>query len=100
MSHAITIHAKHYATGAPTTVTIADGRISSITAALSTQLDADYVAPAFFDLQINGCLGLDFSSAKLESADFHVIVEECRRHGIAAFCPTLITNSFENLIAG
>jgi N-acetylglucosamine-6-phosphate deacetylase len=62
--------------------------------------DLAYVAPAFFDLQINGCLGRGFSSSTLTADDVRMIVTECRRHGISGLCPTLITNSFEALRHG
>src|SRR5262249_24094237 len=57
-------------------------------------------APAFFDLQINGCHGKAFSSADLTSDDVATIVQECHKHGIAQLFPTLITNSFAALEHG
>jgi N-acetylglucosamine-6-phosphate deacetylase len=59
-----------------------------------------WIAPPFFDLQINGALGRNFSSTNLTHNDIHYIVAECRRHGIGALCPTLITNSFAALQHG
>lgn len=101
MSDAITIHAQHYATNNPVCLTIADGRIRSLSPSTDTAVpQASYVAPAFFDLQINGCLGSDFGSESLSADGMRTIVGKCRRHGIGAFCPTLITNAFENLRDG
>jgi N-acetylglucosamine-6-phosphate deacetylase len=96
-----TIRALHYATGQPIVLTTANGRITGV-----QQLPPDgprptvYVAPGFFDLQINGCLGRSFSSAQLTVDNVHVVVAECRRHGITSLCPTLITNSFAVLHHG
>jgi N-acetylglucosamine-6-phosphate deacetylase len=58
------------------------------------------VAPALFDLQINGCDGLGFSSDKLTIGNVHHIVAVCKRHGIGQLCPTLVTNSFAALAHG
>ncbi|HEV3386063.1 MAG TPA: amidohydrolase family protein [Gemmata sp.] len=92
------VHAKHYATGRPIALTIEDGRISSISA--SDQNPSIYVAPAFFDPQINGCLGISFNSPSLTPDQVRIVADECRKHGIGAFLPTLITGSFEAIQHG
>jgi len=51
------------------------------------------MATAWVDLQVNGFLGVDFSSPELTEADF---IRACRAlfaQGTAAFLPTLITSS-------
>jgi N-acetylglucosamine-6-phosphate deacetylase len=58
------------------------------------------VAPALFDLQINGCGGRNFSSERLTLDDIRHVVRECRRHGIGALCATLVTNSRVALLHG
>jgi N-acetylglucosamine-6-phosphate deacetylase len=88
------IIARHYATGEPIAVTTTDGRIIAVEPALDDPA-LPWIAPAFFDLQINGCLGIGFSSRDLTPHGIRTVADECRRHGIAAFCPTVITNSFE-----
>ena len=101
------LRACHYATGQPIELVVQDGRITGLAPAacgLAGKADllsrkrleeglssAAWVAPALFDLQINGCSGVSFNSPKLTSADIRRVVAECRRHGIAGFCPTLIT---------
>ena len=96
-----TLCARHYATGQPLELTLRAGIIAALRPlAVQEPPPSAYVAPAFFDLQINGCLGRDFSSTRLTSDDIRVVVAECRRHGIGALCPTLITNSFEALSHG
>jgi N-acetylglucosamine-6-phosphate deacetylase len=59
--------------------------------------EAGWVGPALFDLQINGCLGIAFSSSRLTTHEVRTVVDECRRHGIAGLLPTLVTNSFDVL---
>lgn len=91
-------HAKHYATGRPIAFSVVDGRITSITQ--SDHNPAVYVAPAFFDPQINGCLGISFNSSTLTTEQVRIVTGECRKHGIGAFLPTLITGGFEAIRHG
>ena len=58
-SNIMRIRARHYATGDWTDLEIENGRITSIGPAhsLAPDLQAGWVAPALFDLQINGCDG-------------------------------------------
>jgi len=95
---AMIIHAKHYATGRPIAVTIDNARITTVE--VSTQNPARWVAPAFFDPQINGCLGISFNSPALTADQVRTVANTCRAHGIGAFLPTLITNSFNAIQHG
>src|SRR5262249_9784057 len=61
-------------------------------------VEAEWMAPAFFDLQINGCDGIGFSSPDLTLADVRRVVEVCARHGIVELLPTVITNSHSVLV--
>jgi N-acetylglucosamine-6-phosphate deacetylase len=102
------IRARHYATGEPVEIVCEGGRIQAINPqdspvgaeSASNMLEADWVAPALFDLQINGCDGHSFNSEKLTAASVRHVVDVCRRHGIGALCPTLITNSREAIEHG
>ncbi|MDB5309739.1 MAG: nagA 1 [Gemmataceae bacterium] len=92
------IHARHYATGQPVAVAVERGRISAV--GPSDQDPTGWVAPAFFDPQINGCLGISFNSPALTPDQVRAVADECRKHGIGAFCPTLITGGFEAIRHG
>src|SRR5262245_18823732 len=96
------LRARHYRTRQPLDIDCADGRIAAVGPAGDgpADLSAGWVAPALFDLQINGCLGKAFVSPTLSLDDVRVIVERCRRHGMAALCPTLITGPFDALAHG
>jgi N-acetylglucosamine-6-phosphate deacetylase len=96
------IRTRHYATGQPIDVVTGVGRIVSVEApsAAAPDLSAGWAAPALFDLQINGCDGHSFNSERLTADSVRHVVTVCRRHGIGAFCPTLVTNSFEALAHG
>jgi N-acetylglucosamine-6-phosphate deacetylase len=99
------IQARHYATGEPIEIRCDGGSIQSVTrspchpVALSPG-HLPWVAPALFDLQINGCDGRSFNSEALEVEAVRHVVAVCRRHGIAGLCPTLVTNSFAALHHG
>jgi N-acetylglucosamine-6-phosphate deacetylase len=95
------LRARHYATG--TLIDIAcNGTITAIEPAGSGPVDreAGWVAPALFDLQINGCDGHSFNSEKLTIETVRHVVNVCRAHGIGGLCPTLVTNSFAALAHG
>ncbi len=96
------LRARHYTTGEPIDVVTAGGRIASIAAPSDAKPDrvAGWIAPALFDLQINGCDGHSFNSQDLTAESVRHVVAVCRRHGIGAFCPTLVTNSFPALAHG
>lgn len=89
------LRARHYATGAPVEIISERGRISTVSAFAPASDDLPWVAPALFDLQINGCHGRGFSTSRLTTEDIPPIIAACRSHGIAGLCPTLVTNSFE-----
>ena len=98
------IRARHYATGEPIELTWHDGRIAALGPEGASDgepdLRAGWVAPAFFDLQINGCDGHSFNSPDLDEDAVGHVTRICRRHGIVAYLPTLVTNSFEALAHG
>ncbi len=56
-----------------------------------------WLAPAFFDIQINGALGVGFTCTTLTPDGVRVVADECRRHGIGGFFPAVITSSFDTL---
>jgi N-acetylglucosamine-6-phosphate deacetylase len=93
--------ARHYATGELIDVVTGGGRILALESpAGEPDLSAGWVAPALFDLQINGCDGHSFNSERLSADAVRHVVAVCRRHGLGGLCPTLVTNSFEALSHG
>jgi N-acetylglucosamine-6-phosphate deacetylase len=90
------LRARHYVTGEKVEIVCGPAGIKSVAPADygPADLEAGWVAPALFDLQINGCEGRNFSSERLTLEDVRQVVMVCRRHGIAGLCPTVITNSF------
>lgn len=96
------IRARHYATGDVVDVLCQHGRIEAIMPPTRepAELEAGWVAPALFDLQINGCDGHGFSSEQLTVPSIRHVVDKCRSRGVGALCPTLVTNSFAALAHG
>lgn len=96
------IRAHHYATGILVDVRRECEMIVSIAPATDSAVDvaAGWIAPALFDLQINGCHGISFNSDALKLEGVGRVVAECRQHGIAGLLPTLVTNSFDALAHG
>jgi N-acetylglucosamine-6-phosphate deacetylase len=96
------IRARHYATSQPVEIICDQGTIASIASPSrqAVDLEAGWVAPALFDLQINGCGGHSFNSDRLTVENVRQVVNECLRHGIGGFCPTVVTNSFAGLAHG
>jgi len=96
------VRARHYATGIPVEVVCDRGVIESVGPPTQDPADvvAGWVAPSLFDLQINGCDGHTFNSEALTPDAVCHVVRVCRRHGIGALCPTLITNSVAALKHG
>ncbi len=96
------LRAKHFRTGELIDITCDEGVIQTVNPIRegSADFEAQWVTPTFFDLQINGCSGFSFNSSSLTFEQIQHIAETCGEHGIGAFCPTLITNSFEALAHG
>ncbi|MBS0205262.1 MAG: amidohydrolase family protein [Planctomycetes bacterium] len=96
------LRARSYENGEPVQVTIVGDRIRSVEPAWpdGTVGDWPYVAPALFDLQINGHGGIWFSNDALTSDDVVAALRPHYRYGVTRLCPTLITNSYEGLAAG
>jgi N-acetylglucosamine-6-phosphate deacetylase len=98
----VCLRARHYATGERLDIVCEGGHIVAMDAAGDGRADveAGWIAPALFDLQINGCDGISFNSPRLTLDDIRRVVHVCRRHGIGGLCPTLVTNSQEALLHG
>ena len=96
------LRGRHYATGERIDVTTENGRISQIEPATKRAADreAGWIAPALFDLQINGCLGHSFNSPDLTVGKVREVVDVCRSHGIGGLLPTVVTHSFEAIRHG
>lgn len=55
------------------------------------------IAPGLIDIQLNGFAGVNFSDPDLRPEQLISLMPKIWKTGVASFCPTLITNSFEGL---
>ena len=79
-------------------VELAQGRISSVTAAGPEQPGCPILSPGLVDIQLNGFAGIDFSSPELEAEEALNILPHLWKTGVTSFCPTLVSNSHERLL--
>ena len=96
------LRARHYRTGERIDILCQDGVVAAVgpVGDGAPDLEGSWVAPALFDLQINGGGGISFGSAELSVEQVRQVVEVCRSHGIGSLCPTLITGPFAALAHG
>ncbi|HEX3659280.1 MAG TPA: amidohydrolase family protein [Pirellulales bacterium] len=80
-------------------ISTSDERIARVRPATSgdDHAHAPWVAPGFFDLQVNGYLGQEFSSPALTPDKVAQIVRAHFAFGVTAICPTLTTQSLDVL---
>jgi N-acetylglucosamine-6-phosphate deacetylase len=81
---------------------IAGGRLAAGLDAVPSQ-DCDLggedlrVAPGLIDIQINGFDGVDFNDPDTNSEQINAAMRTLWRTGVTAFCPTIITESFDHI---
>ncbi|MHB1558632.1 MAG: N-acetylglucosamine-6-phosphate deacetylase [Isosphaeraceae bacterium] len=95
--------ARHYLDGYPIAIELADGRIVSVSPAeglLEVDPPGLWVAPAFWDIQLNGRWGYSFSSPGLTVEQVAEIVRAQGALGTARLCPTLITAPVRDMLHG
>ena len=93
------ISARHFATHEPVRVCWADGKIISVEGNAAAPSSNLWVAPALFDVQVNGYGGIDFQQDNLSEADLLSAVRQLRRDGCATILLTLITDGWPQLVA-
>jgi N-acetylglucosamine-6-phosphate deacetylase len=95
--------ARHFATGRWIEVATDGPTIASVEPAAGPQEPApgdDWVAPAFWDIQVNGRWGVSFSDPAVIPDQVAEIVRAQAPLGTAHVCPTLITAPFESFRRG
>lgn len=90
-----------YSDNRKVTIEIEDGiitKIEGISRFEDKKNEDRYIAPAFFDNQINGYIGIEFSKQDLSVEDMVGVVRALQKKGVVTFLPTVITASQESLI--
>ncbi len=85
------------------TLTIANGTITDVEPAAPGDTFGEvekstFVAPGFFDLQVNGFRGIDYSGAELGPRDVETLVRALAASGTTRHVPTIITNSQDRIL--
>jgi len=80
----------------PVRITVEKGMIVA-KQPIPQEADLPFVSPGFFDVQVNGYKGLDYSSAGLTVADVEHMVRNLAPSGTTRHVPTIITNSQERI---
>jgi len=101
----VRLRGRHFETGEPVEVTLDGARIAAVgpapdeTAQAPDVLGDDgyWLAPALFDSQVNGFGGRDLNAEDTSTADVRAVMELLREAGVARFCPTVTTSSFERM---
>ncbi|MEO6183626.1 MAG: N-acetylglucosamine-6-phosphate deacetylase [Verrucomicrobiota bacterium] len=92
------ICAKHFLTGKPIHVRWKNGVIVSIEENSSAPENL-WIAPALFDVQVNGYGGIDFQQDGITTEELLSAARQLRRDGCAQFFLTLITDEWAKLTA-
>lgn len=90
----------YYYTGLPVQVTVKNGMIESITVLdKPVSKNSVYIAPDFFDNQVNGFAGVSFAlgDSNLAPEGIEKATRELWKKGVTTYLPTLTTNSIEVL---
>ncbi|HVJ87360.1 MAG TPA: N-acetylglucosamine-6-phosphate deacetylase [Caulifigura sp.] len=91
--------ARRYDNGEPVRISLHYGQISEVEPLWTREPvdDWPWVAPAFFDLQINGYGGVWFADERLTVEQVLEVLADYQTHGVARLFPTLITSSRQAL---
>jgi N-acetylglucosamine-6-phosphate deacetylase len=90
---------RRYDTGESLLLTATNGRVQNLDPIPASE-SLPWLAPSFFDPQINGCLGRGFVSPEITADDVRLIADKCEQHGLGRFFPTFITSSDETFRNG
>lgn len=81
---------------------VTDGEVITAVDRLDDTVSAadPWLAPALWDLQVNGCHGFSFSDATLSIEQVRHVCDFLKQNAVGRFCPTLITASPQGTLHG
>ncbi len=83
--------------GTSVRVTVEDGIVAQVER-LAARPTADWVAPGWLDIQVNGFDGHDPNAADATPAETIEMVRALWKHGITGVCPTICTESEDHIL--
>jgi len=90
---------RHYLTGTPLRLQCENGVILAVDEfSLSGASTLPFIAPALFDLQVNGYGGVDFQQPSVSATDWLNAARALRRDGCARFLAALVTQDWSQLL--
>ncbi len=92
------ISAWHYATRKPVLVRCENGKIVAIEKPSETPTENIWIAPALFDVQVNGYGGIDYQQDDLTTEQLRSSVRQLLRDGCSKILLTLITDEWPRLV--
>ncbi|RKU26179.1 N-acetylglucosamine-6-phosphate deacetylase [Candidatus Poribacteria bacterium] len=82
----------------PLEITLMERSVQSVKSNRETSVKRDhFISTALVDIQVNGFVGNDLSDPTVTGTDVCEMVRELWRVGTGLICPTIVTNSFENI---
>jgi N-acetylglucosamine-6-phosphate deacetylase len=88
----------------PSDIVVEAGRVARIEPAGAAPADFGsedaVIAPALFDIQVNGAMGIDLQGRDVRAEDVRALTDSLAAQGVARWVPTLITASFEDMRHG
>lgn len=96
------VRGRHFASGRPIEVDFESDRIAAMrfVEETSDQKSWPWIAPGFFDLQVNGFGGTWYADTNLTPEKFAETLPPYLAHGVTRIFPTLITASHASLLTG
>ena len=91
---------RHYRTGVPVEIAVADSLIAATKPMAPVQGAADdlWIAPGLIDVQVNGFAGHDLNADSVTPDDVSAMVRALWSAGITLSCPTITTGSAERML--
>lgn len=82
----------------PVEITLTDTSVQSVKTISQASVKKDhFISTALVDIQVNGFVGYDLNVPTVTETDVCEMVRELWRVGTGLICPTIVTNSFENI---
>ncbi len=91
-----TVTGRDPSTGQPLTISVEDGRISSVTQ--GGMVDDLWLAPGLIDLQVNGYGGCDLNGDTIDPDVVITLTERLAATGVTTYLPTIITAPEEKIV--